>query len=358
MNSRHYDGSYGEGLTPIEEAMKFLCANCNRRMKFQEATGSGGGGMSVVSVCANCRNRIVFLANPGETLLLQALNAGPSGAAFLDELLDSATETLALAGRQGAESSSTPATQGDGATWREKAEEWVWVEPGRFLMGSPEAEPGREPDEDPQHEVVISRGFYLGKYPITQGQWQEVMGTAPWSGRGRVPSSPTRSAVFISWNDVHDFVFRLNGAGDESLYRLPSEAEWEYACRAGTVTAWSFGDDRHDLGAHTTYVDSDGQSEAQSPPEVGTKLPNPWGLCDMHGNVWEWCRDVYGDHYYADSPAVDPTGPEAGRDSPRVVRGGYFRYFPRHSRSAARNTRWPGDQHRALGARLVKTVPS
>lgn len=103
----------------------------------------------MVSVCANCRNRIVFLANPGETLLLQALNAGPSGAAFLDELLDSATETLTLAGRQGAESSSTPATQGDGATWREKAEEWVWVEPGRFLMGSPEAEPGREPDEAP-----------------------------------------------------------------------------------------------------------------------------------------------------------------------------------------------------------------
>lgn len=225
-------------------------------------------------------------------------------------------------------------------------------------MGSPESEPGRDSDESPRHEVAISRGFYLGKYTITRGQWEEVMGAAPWKGRGSSPSSATLPAVFTSWNDVQEFLARLNEAGEDALYRLPFEAEWEYACRAGTAAMWSFGEDRHALGQYAWYVDSDADEEDQTAQESGGKLPNLWGLHDMHGNVWEWCQDVYGDRYYADSPAADPPGPQGAPESARVVRGGYFRYFTRHSRSAARNARWPNDRQRALGARLVKTLPT
>jgi formylglycine-generating enzyme required for sulfatase activity len=264
--------------------------------------------------------------------------------------MDSARTTLTQAGQQKPVPRSPAAALERSATWKERAEEWVWIEPGRFLMGSPESEPGRDADEGPQHEVAIGRGFYLGKYPITQGQWREVMGTTPWLGRGRVRSSPTHPAVFVSWNDLQEFAARLNEASGEALYRLPSEAEWEHACRAGTVTVWSFGEDRHKLAEHAWYIDSDEDADEQSAHDVGTKLPNPWGLHDMHGNVWEWCQDVYSDGNVSASPTAEPPGP----DSARVVRGGYFRYFPRHSRSAARNARWPYDRQRALGGRLVK----
>ena len=330
--------------------MKFYCANCNRRMKSEGATTPGRGKMSVASFCPNCGSRFALLVNAGDTLFLRAVNAGPAGQELMAQTMKSAKATITTHEvEQTAISGSTSA-----ASWREMAEEWVWIEPGRFVMGSPESEPGRDTDEGPQHEVAIGRGFYLGKYTITCGQWEEVMGTTPWLGRGSIPSSPTLPAGFISWNDVQDFASRLNEAGG-ARYRLPFEAEWEYACRAGTTTVWSFGEDRHALGDHAWYVDSDAAEEDQSGQEVGRKLPNPWGLHDMHGNVWEWCQDVYSDGYYADSPAVDPPGPQAVTGSTRVVRGGYFRYFPRHSRSAARNTRWPDDRQRTVGARLVRT---
>ena len=305
--------------------------------------------MSVAAFCPNCGNRFALLANPEETLLLKALNAGPASEELLSRVLESSDTTLGHAVNQGAALGATPAS-----SWRELAEEWVWVEPGRFVMGSPESESGREIDESPLHEVAICRGFHLAKYLISRGQWEEVMGTTPWSGRSRIPSSPTLPAVFISWNDVQEFAARLNKAAGQGVYRLPSEAEWEYACRAGTTTMWSFGDDRHSLGEYAWYIDSEAAIEDQSPQQVGGKRPNPWGLHDMHGNVWEWCQDVYSDQYYANSPSSDPTGPQGGPGSARAIRGGYFRYFTRHSRSAARNTRRPDSWHRALGARLVR----
>ncbi len=239
--------------------------------------------------------------------------------------------------------------------WHDLASEWVHIEPGSFVMGSPESEAGREPDEDPQHEVTISTGFQLGKYTITRGQWEDVVGTTPWNEQSRVRSSPTLPATFVSWNDTQEFLSKLNIADGDWNYRLPTEAEWEYACRAGTTPMWSFGEERHVLTDYAWYVDSDSAEDFQTPGEVGTKLPNPWGLHDMHGNVWEWCQDVYGDDYYADSPAGDPQGPPGDFDSSRVVRGGYFRYFTRHSRSASRNTRKPDDRQRALGVRVVRT---
>ena len=330
--------------------MKFICTNCDRRMKSNGATGTGDGAMSIAAFCPNCGNRFELLANPGETLFVKAVNAGLAGQELMSQVLESAGATLVHAVDQAAYQGPTA-----GASWKKMAEEWVWVQPGKFIMGSPESEPGRDTDESPQHEVSISRGYYLSKYTITMGQWEEVMGTPAWSGRSGTPSSPTLPAVFISWKDVQDFIARLNEAGGDGLYRLPTEAEWEYACRAGTSTMWSFGEDRHALGDYAWYMDSEAREEDQSPQEVGQKMPNPWGLHDMHGNVWEWCQDGYSDCYYADSAAVDPPGPQADHSSTRVVRGGYFRYFTRHSRSAARNTRWPDDRQRALGARLVRT---
>ena len=305
--------------------------------------------MVVAAFCANCGNRFKLLANPGETLLLKALNAGYAGAELMSVVMGSAQATMPNAVDQIPLSEVAPA--GD---WQDLADEWVSVEPGTFLMGSPEPEGGREPDEGPQHEVTISTGFSMGRYTVTRGQWEDVMGSARWAGRSSVPPSPTLPATFVSLNDVQEFLLRLNTANDGWTYRLPTEAEWEYACRAGTSSMWSFGEDRHILTDHAWYVDSDLPERDQTPGEVGTKLPNPWGLRDMHGNVWEWCQGVYGENYYATSPMVDPRGPDGDPGSSRVVRGGYFRYFTRHSRSASRNTRRPDDRQRALGVRIVR----
>ena len=259
--------------------------------------------------------------------------------------------------------------------------EMVWIEPGTFTMGSPDSEE-RGGDEKPQHEVKISRGFYLGKYEITQAQWKAVMGTTPWStgrdsvvsgqyvcGRHHVQSGSNKPAAHISWDDVQDLVRRLNRTAGDSLYRLPTEAEWEYACRAGTATRWSFGDDVSRLGEYAWYGDNVAGEYARP---VGTKLPNPWGLHDMHGNVEEWVQDLYG--FYPGENRVDPTGPtptRAYRGGPsgqevdlatshpattRVFRGGSF-YINEawDTRSAIRFIDSPSARHSYLGARLLRT---
>ena len=199
--------------------------------------------------------------------------------------------------------------------------EFVWIGPGTFQMGSPNSESGRDNDEK-AHEVEISQGFYLGKYEITQGQWESVMGETPWSGESYVQSNSSHPAVYISWEDVRRFAAKLNSEAGEAVYRLPTEAEWEYACRAGTQTRWSFGDDEFALGSYAWYADNAWNAGEQYAHAVGTKLPNPWGLYDMHGNVWEWVNDWYGESYYNSSPRVDPPGPTSG--SYRVFRGGHF----------------------------------
>ena len=217
--------------------MKFNCENCNRRMKSDGSAGAGGGAMSVSAFCPNCGNRFSLWANPGETLLLKALNAGLAGGELMTQVLESAGATLPHAIDQAPLSQSVPP-----ADWTDLADHWLWVEPGSFVMGSPGSEAGRETDESPQHEVTISGGFHLGKYTVTRGQWERVMGTSPWEGESSIPSSPVFPAVFISWNDVQQLISRLNSSNGYWRYRLPTEAEWEYACRAGTSTMWSFGE--------------------------------------------------------------------------------------------------------------------
>ena len=230
--------------------------------------------------------------------------------------------------------------------------DFVWIEPGMFTMGSPDSESGRFSDEGPQHEVTIRRGFWLGRYEITQAQWESVMGTTPWVGQSYVQAHPNHPAVYISWNDMETFVGRLNEAAGETLYRLPTEAEWEYAARAGTTTRWSFGEDESQLRDYAWYAESAWNAGLQYAQPVGTKRPNPWGLYDMHGNVWEWVQDWYDSSYYGSSPSVDPPGPTTG--SGRVFRGSAFSNSARRVRSASRSRFDPGLRNFVVGVRLLR----
>ena len=233
--------------------------------------------------------------------------------------------------------------------------EFVWIEPGTFTMGTTEEQEqllrskglweAWFKNEQPAHEVMISKGFYLGRYEITQVQWEAVMETHPWSGhKDLVQADPQHPAVFISWIEVQKFIHRLNTAAGDSLYRLPTEAEWEYACRAGTTTLWSFGDDESRLGDYAWTRNH----------AVGTKLPNPWGLYDMHGNVWEWVQDLY--WCYMGGSKVDPKGPATVSD--RTLRGGYFLHFAQNARSANRHGSRPANPNLYIGARLLRRGPT
>jgi len=230
--------------------------------------------------------------------------------------------------------------------------DFVWIDPGTFTMGTTE-ELGRSDNEGPQHEVTIRRGFYLGQYEITQGQWEAVMETTPWSGQSYVRENPSHPAVYISWNHVQEFIQRLNAAAGEQIYRLPTEAEWEYACRAGTTTRWSFGDYEGLVGEYAWYTVNAYRVGEKYAHAVGTKLPNPWGLHDMHGNVWEWVQDWWGS--YTSGSQVDPTGPATGVR--RVMRGGDFSGHARGARSANRSHAEPPARYRGIGARLLRMGP-
>ncbi len=233
--------------------------------------------------------------------------------------------------------------------------EMVWIEPGTFQMGSPSSERGRGSNEGPVHGVTISQGFYLGKYEVTQEQWESVMGTRPWQGQNYVRSGSNYPAVYVSWADAQGFIRRLNASQTSNVYRLPTEAEWEYACRAGTTTRWSFGDYESQLTHYAWYRDNAWDVGEQYAHLVGTKRANPYGLYDMHGNVWEWVQDWYDGAYYRSSLSVDPQGPSSG--SRRVVRGGGFGYRARFVRSADRASGSPSDRSSGGGFRLLREGP-
>ena len=239
--------------------------------------------------------------------------------------------------------------------------EMVWIEPGTFMMGSPEDEPGRWDNEGPLHEVTITRGFWLGKYELTQGQWEGVMGTHPWEGQttgGRVQhqEGPDYPAVYISWDDVQEFIEKLNDAEGSEVYRFPTEAEWEYACRAGTQTPWSFGDDKEQLDQYAWYNKNTVFVQERHAHAVGLKLPNSWGLYDMHGNVSEWCLDWSTGGNYPGGPRTDPVGDPTG--TARAIRNREFTAFDTRTRAAYRL--WATTDHHdsGTGARLLRTGPA
>ncbi len=202
--------------------------------------------------------------------------------------------------------------------------------------------------EKPQHRVRITKPFYLGKYLVTQEQWEAVMGNNPSHFKG--PKNPVE---MVSWDDCQQFLGKLNakagsGAGK---FQLPTEAQWEYACRAGSKTKYCFGDDESKLGEYAWY---DANSGNKTHP-VGEKKPNAWGLYDMHGNVWEWCQDWWKDGYYKESRVDDPTGAATG--SSRVLRGGSWGNPARGCRSADRDYGGPGICADILGFRVAR-VPA
>ena len=230
--------------------------------------------------------------------------------------------------------------------------EFISIPAGSFTMGSPEKEKGRSDDDEKQVPVTITRAFELGKTVVTQQQWIEVMGTTPWKDETEGDNYP---AVDVSWDDATEFCKKLTALEHKrgklpanQTYRLPTEAEWEYACRAGTTTAFSCGDDESKLGDYAWYADNP-DSKLH---EVATKKPNPWGLFDMHGNVWEWCEDWYEDLL---SGGNDPKGPSAG--SYRVIRGGNWYGYASFCRSADRTYRNPtGSGYRYGGFRIVRVL--
>jgi formylglycine-generating enzyme required for sulfatase activity len=216
---------------------------------------------------------------------------------------------------------------------------------GEFMMGSPATESGRS-DNETQHRVTLTKPFYLGVTEVTQEQYQKVMVTNPSKVKG--PQNPVER---VNWAEAVEFCGKLSAMPAEKtaghVYRLPTEAEWEYACRSGTATAYGFGDDASRLGDYGWF---EGNSDSRTHP-VGEKKPNAWGLYDMHGNVWEWCQDRYGD--YPSGSATDPTG--ATSDLYRVLRGGCWLYFARGCRSAFRNGYAPGVRYDSLGFRVLRS---
>ena len=219
---------------------------------------------------------------------------------------------------------------------------FVLIPAGSFTMGSPTGESGREPDEL-QHPVTISKPFYLQTTEVTQKQWTQVMGSNPSYFKDCGDDCPVET---VSWNDAQEFIKKLIQTESGAKYRLPTEAEWEYACRAGSKGRFYFGDVETKLGEYAWYQ---GNSGWKTHP-VRKREPNAWGFYDMHGNVLEWCQDWYGD--YTTSQVTDPTGPKAGQF--RVLRGGSWNTGAGFERSAYRDRRRPDGRYYYLGFRIAR----
>jgi formylglycine-generating enzyme required for sulfatase activity len=226
--------------------------------------------------------------------------------------------------------------------------EFLFIAPGSFVMGSPESELGRNRDED-QHDVTIAEGFYMQSTPVTLRQWKIVMeNTLPRLSKG----SPEYPVSGISWFECQEFIRRLNSVG-QHVYRLPTEAEWEYACRAGTGTAFSQGEITKTLCGADPSLDAVGWycfNAGRKIQPVARKEPNAWGLYDMHGNLCEWTRDWYGE--YPGQQQTSTSGESDGRD--RVARGGCWISGAENCRSATRFHWAPGVKSEFVGLRLVR----
>ena len=254
---------------------------------------------------------------------------------------------------------------------------FVYIPPGQFLMGSPDSELHIPADQHPQHLVRITQSFCLGMHPVTVGQFRQFVEATRYATdgerdgkeevgveRGRTVQKPEftwrnpgfvqaddRPVVNVSWNDASKFCEWLAGK-EVRVYRLPSEAEWEYACRAGTGSRFHFGDVEVDLGKYAWFVEN---SRGATHP-VGQKMANVWGLQDIVGNVWEWCQDLYAKNYYFGSPTDDPPGPSATIDLSRVSRGGSWYLSAANRRCAVRRGLTPAFRDHNTGFRVLVSV--
>jgi formylglycine-generating enzyme required for sulfatase activity len=234
----------------------------------------------------------------------------------------------------------------------------VWIPPGDFTMGSPKDEKDRSDDEGPVN-VKLTRGFWLGQHEVTQAEWQRVMQTTPWSSKDHVKEGDDYPATYLSWDDAMKYCEKLTEQERSARrlppgwrYTLPTEAQWEYACRAGSRSRFSFGDDESELGEYAWFTKNADDAGEKYAHLVDQKKANSWGLYDMHGNVWEWCRDVYAEKLPgSDDPEVSTGG------SDRVRRGGNWSSAAWLCRSAFRYKLTSVHRGSYLGFRLA-AVPS
>ncbi|MBY0232690.1 MAG: SUMF1/EgtB/PvdO family nonheme iron enzyme [Gemmataceae bacterium] len=245
--------------------------------------------------------------------------------------------------------------------------EFALIQPGTFVMGTPEDEEGRYDDEGPAHAVTITRPFWMGRHTVTQAQFRARMGRNPscfspdGDGAAAVAGLDhgTLPAERVTWHEAARFCARLSALGPEKkagrVYRLPTEAEWEYACRAGSAGPFACGEELTSALANfdgtRPYGTRKKGKHLQRTSPVGSYPPNAWGLYDMHGNVWEWCHDWFDRDYYAISPASDPPGPATGEE--KVLRGGSYYYIGSSCRAAIRLDREPDARSNLDGFRVV-----
>lgn len=304
------------------------------------------------------------------TLRLVDVNTGSQERTFAREFQGTQFELLKLT-REGAremlgdgtnvggakESSGTKSKPGDKSLALDLGSgvklELVLIPAGEFLMGSPDLEADRLSQEGPQHRVKISKPFYMGKYEVTQAQWQAVMGSNPSSFKGD-SNLPVES---VSWEDCQEFCRKLSQKTGQPI-RLPTEAEWEYACRAGTTTPFSFGNtiatSQANYDGRASYGSGSKGEYRERTTRVGSFAPNAWGLFDMHGNVWEWCQDCYGS--YPLGTVTDPSG-DSARSPFRVLRGGSWLNHPRHCRSAYCHCYSSSGRGNNFGIRVASGTP-
>jgi formylglycine-generating enzyme required for sulfatase activity len=224
--------------------------------------------------------------------------------------------------------------------------DFVFIQSGCFQMGNDKTPTDRTVGETPNHRVCIDKPFYLGKTEVTQKQWQDVMGNNP--SKVKVEDKPVDR---VSWNDTQEFIQKLNAKAGGNYFRLPTEAEWEYAARAGSDGDYCYGDGEGSLASYAWFGNLGYKG---TPHEVAQKEPNAWGLYDMHGNVWEWVQDWYDSSYYSTGPANNPTGPETGKY--RVYRGGSYIGKPSNLRSAVRFSAMPTSRTHDVGFRLARRI--
>ncbi|HKI35222.1 MAG TPA: SUMF1/EgtB/PvdO family nonheme iron enzyme [Gemmataceae bacterium] len=241
------------------------------------------------------------------------------------------------------------------------------IPPGQFLMGAPETEDESEDDERPLHEVEITRPFYLGAFPVTQDEYERVMGDNPSHFKSIKGQDTRRFPVeYVYWDDAVEFCRKLSEWPEEKsagrLYRLPTEAEWEYSCRGGASdskpfylkkAATSLSSVHANFNGRDPYGGASRGQRLNRPTPVGSYMPNTFGLYDMHGNVLEWCADWFDEDYYSQSPRQDPQGPDASPDNCRVARGGSWFFGARSCRAATRDKFEFDSTNRALGFRVV-----
>ena len=325
--------------------MQFICNKCDLRMVSQGAHNPGKGYIEIKFLCPKCKNICKFLANPGETGLIKAFNNWEKGQEFHKTIYDIVLENLSHEIHQiiPSDKSIQPIIIED-VNWQYENSNWVQIDPEKFGF-----------DNNTNKNI---RNFSIGKFPVTQAQWSQIMGPKTLKNKLNQNHPKLKTPmVNISWNDCQEFVETLNSFSKKHQFRLPTEAEWEYTCKANTKSTWSFGDNRNEIPKYAWYIDSNSSFENQTPTELGLKPPNPWGVFDMLGNIFEWCQDLYSTENFNDKlNQKELLNPDTKKTSSRVVRGGYFRYFPGSTRTDSRSARLSTDQQPSIGLRLVKTL--